>query len=333
MGHPAAAAARAIRHGLRDRFPSILAATLLVVPILIFAAAQPRPVQGDIPTLDHFTIESISSSPIAGHAFTVTATAYDQYGNKKTNYTGGATVSGNLGTSPGFPPAAGTDPSYGAFGSWVDGRSSADVIAYKAETPGTITVSDGTPTGTSNPFTVQPAALDRFILDPISSSPIAGHAFTVTATAYDQYGNKKTDYTGGATVSGNLGTSPGFPPAAGTDPSYGAFTNPWSGGSNSADVIAYKAETPGTITVSDGTPTGTSNPFTVQPAALDRFILDPISSSPIAGHAFTVTATAYDQYGNKKTNYTGGATVSGNLGTSPGFPAGRRHRPELWRLH
>jgi hypothetical protein len=278
--------------------------------------------------LASFTIGAISSPRTAGTPFTVTATAYDGYGNIKTDYTGGATVSSStLATSPGFPPAAGTPPSYGAFGSWTNGQSSAQVTAFKAEPAvnQSVTVSDGTPSGTSNPlFSVLPGPLDHFTIGAIGSPRTAGTPFTVTATAWDTYGNKKTDYAGGATISGTLATSPGFPPAAGTPPSYGAFpVGTWSTGSKSAQVTAFRAEPLAnqSVTVSDGTPSGTSNLFSVLPGPLDSFAVGAIGSPRTAGSAFTVNATAYDAYGNVKTNYGGGATVSSStLATSPGFP-------------
>jgi hypothetical protein len=47
------------------------------------------------------------------------------------------------------------------------------------------------------------AALGRFVFNPIGTQQ-TNHAFTVTITAYDSCGNVKTDYSGGATLTGNL---------------------------------------------------------------------------------------------------------------------------------
>ena len=179
-------------------------------------------------------------------------------------------------------------------------------------------------TNDSNLFDVVPGDLDRFLVASIPSSQTAGVAFDVTATAYDAYGNIKTNYLGGATVNGTLGSAPGFLASTSDDigPSYGLFSaGAWTSGMKTAQVTAYLVETGRTVTVSDSGKTGTSNAFDVVPGDLDRFLVASIPSSQTAGVAFDVTATAYDAYGNIKTNYLGGATVNGTLGSAPGFLA------------
>ena len=53
----------------------------------------------------------------------------------------------------------------------------------------------------SNTFTVNPGPLGSFTIGTISNQT-AGTPFSVTATAYDVYGNLKDDYAGGATLAG-----------------------------------------------------------------------------------------------------------------------------------
>ena len=77
--------------------------------------------------------------------------------------------------------------------------ASADVTAYKAESGGGVTATDGNATGTSNAFTVAPGQLDHFTIANIVGQ-VAGTAFNVTATAFDEWDNVKTDYAGGAAL-------------------------------------------------------------------------------------------------------------------------------------
>ncbi len=110
--------------------------------------------------LASFTVKDSAGLAIpnqtAGVAFTIKATAYDAWGNVKTNYGGGATVSGTLGKAFGITTGAGDDNDriYGAFGTWLNGVATASVTGFKAETGRTITVSHGTPSGTSSTFDV-----------------------------------------------------------------------------------------------------------------------------------------------------------------------------------
>ena len=111
--------------------------------------------------------------------------------------------------------------------------ASASVTAYKAESGRTVTATDGSAAGTSNSFTVAPGPLDKFTIASIAGQ-IAGTAFTVTATAYDEWDNVKTDYEGGATV-GGLNSAP-----SGTPPTYGAFGD-WASGVATASVTSINS--------------------------------------------------------------------------------------------
>jgi hypothetical protein len=97
----------------------------------------------------------------AGTAFNVDATAYDAWGNVKTNYGGGATVGASIATGLSTSPdctscASGASaPDYTAgFGTWTDGAATASVTAYAAETGRTVTVTDGSVDDDSNSFAV-----------------------------------------------------------------------------------------------------------------------------------------------------------------------------------
>ena len=166
----------------------------------------------------------------------------------------------------------------------------------------------------SQPSVAVSGTLGSFVLASIATPQVAGTKFTVSATAKDTCGNVMTTYPGGATLSGNIATSPGN-----NAPAYGPFS--WSGGVGAADVYAYATtsfsggsyQPDFSVTVTDGGVSKTSNAFAVTPGPLGSFTVGSISSPQTAGLAFTVNATAYDLYGNLKRDYGGGATLTGTI--------------------
>jgi hypothetical protein len=263
--------------------------------------------------LDHFTIGNIVDQ-VAGTAFNVTATAFDQFGNVKTDYAGGATLSGDLNNAP-----DGTVPTYGAFGAWTSGVATASVTAFKAESGRTVTATDSGKTGTSNTFTVAPGPLDHFTIDNVINQ-VAGTAFNVAATAFDEWDNVKTNYTGGATLSGNLSNSTRGCGTGGTSqcsPVYGSF-GAWTAGVASASVTAFKAEASRTVTATDTGKTGTSNTFSVGPnvptTPPTRFSTQPTLTQVNSVISPAVEVTVEDFWGNPRQ----GDSVSIALGANPG---------------
>jgi hypothetical protein len=249
---------------------------------------------GHAATLAGFDLAAITSQT-AGVAFGVSATAHDAYGNLMTGFNGPAALSG-LDASPGCaicnPAIAAASASHGAL-SWAAGTGTASVTAVDASAADTLTISAGL-VSDSRTFAVGPGALGGFAVATISSPKTAGSAFTVSATAYDLFGNLKDDYAGGATVSGTLGTSPGILNGSGTAPVYGPF-GAWTGGASTASVTGYRAETGRTVTVSDGTPSGTSNAFDVIHANASSIafavpsndVADPFAFAPITTEVST----------------------------------------------
>lgn len=100
--------------------------------------------------------------------------------------------------------------------------------------------------------TVGSAALGSFAFDPIGTQK-TGVAFTVTVTAFDTCGNKKTDYGGGATLSGNLTGVGAYPPLT-FQPNTGVAT---------ASVTPHSAQFSAKLHVQDGLVAADSNAFTV----------------------------------------------------------------------
>ena len=124
------------------------------------------------PTVDHFTIQTISSPQTINSPFQITITARDSAGNALPVYAGIPSLSTSVGTiMPG-----GT----GAFtgGTWV-GTVTLNQLAEDV----TISVSDGDATGTSNSFAVQPPP-PYMSLSSSSYSQMTGVPFDVTVTAF-----------------------------------------------------------------------------------------------------------------------------------------------------
>ena len=258
--------------------------------------------------LDHFTVSSVPQQT-AGTPFSVTVKAFDVCGNQKTNYGGGA-VLGGLGNAP-----SGQAPLYGTL-SFSGGAATSTVKPFLAGPNQTLTVTDGSAVTASNPFTVLPGPLSSFAVGSVADPQSAGTSFSLTATARDAWLNVKTNYAGGATLSGNLGTSTkgcGSGASSPCSPLYGAFA--FASGLGSASVTGYKAEAGRQLTVSDGSVLASSNTFTVNPGPLASLDFATIPTQS-AGIAFTITVTAADAYGNVKTNYAGSPTLGGNLGVT-----------------
>ena len=121
--------------------------------------------------------------------------------------------------------------------------------------PKSITVFSPTPGGgTSNAqtFTVNPATLNHFLIDPISSPQTAGNSFNIAITAQDAYNNTVTSF--GGTV--GLSTTAG----AISPTTSGLFIS----GVRTDGVTVTLAGTSKTISVDDGfSHTGTSGTFNV----------------------------------------------------------------------
>jgi len=314
------------RHALRDRLSAVGASATLVASLLVVAAIGAPTVLAAAP--DHFVV-SVSGDQVAGAPFDVTVTAEDASNVADPLYTGGAVLSG-LAASPGCgdcnPGLTGIAPDYGtAPSTWVDGVGTfTGVVAYNAEPGATVTATDDTAIGTSDPFAVSPAAdLAGFTIGSISSQ-IAGATTTVTVTAYDLYGNVNSNYDGTSTAAlSGLATSPG---CGGCNPliptsaaSYGSSS--WAAGVGSwTGATPFKADTLAQLTVTDSSASvsNTSNIFNVDNGTiLGGFTIDSVGTTHTAGGSFPVTIHAYDLYGNPKLDYTGGAVLDG-LATSPG---------------
>src|SRR3989449_2056564 len=124
----------------------------------------------------------------------------------------------------------------------------------------TITAANSGKTGTSNAFTVNAGALNKFAIGTISSPQAAGTPFSIAITAQDANSNTVTGFTGVVNLSTTAGT------IAPTSVTFVAGDN----GVHTQSVTVTQAGTGKTITATQGGATGTSNMFTVNAAAANK---------------------------------------------------------------
>ena len=256
------------------------------------------------------TFSLTTPSPSAGTAFTETITAFDQFGNTATGFTGSQCIAF---TGPGSSPAPVTNPLYPARGTcptgssavtFANGVANPSITLYKAGST-TLTATQGAITGSAS-FNVASGPLAVLsVANP--GTQMAGTAFNVAITGTDAYGNAfggiVTPTFSGPSKSPN-GTVPTYPQSV-------TFTN----GSATASVTLYDAQTT-TLKVAVGAVNGTSTNFTVNAGPFAGFTLS--TPTPTAGTPFNETITAGDAYGNGGAAFTGPQCVTfSGPGSSP----------------
>jgi len=255
--------------------------------------------------LDHFNV-AVGGAPmskVAGAAWLtptndVVVTAHDAYSNVVTSYVGSPVWSASC---------AGTLPAAQAF---VVGMSTflGNGFALNIVGAQTITMTDGTITGTSATITVNPGALASFTMTGYPASCTAGNAWTagVVVTAYDAYSNIKTDYAGDVYFT-STDTAAVLPYTSGAKYTFvaGIGTHTFVGAGFTLKTTASQ-----TITITNGTISQTSAAIAINPGALISFTMTGYLATCTAGTAWTtgvndVVVTAYDAYSNIKTDYAG----------------------------
>ena len=251
--------------------------------------------------LDRFSISNYPSSRTAGVPFsdTVFVVAYDSENNKKYDY-------------------------YGQV--WFSTSDAIDVLPYRVQNPYTFTIADsgrakfpgpsfilkragvnrtilatnGSVGQSSSPIRVSPAAINTFSMS-TGSTQTAGQAFYVNVdNANDLFGNLSS---GEITVSDSIGgrNSPDSIP-----PSYNPIVV--SGGTGrSLQTLTNAVPTMLKGVLVGGGARANTAMIQVQPGTLGRFNLARYPDVIVAGDMFpqAVVVTAYDLFGNLKTNYTG----------------------------
>ena len=217
---------------------------------------------------------ALATSQVSGAGFTGinTLTAQDVSGNTITNFSAGAnhiTVAANsplTGTVSGLDGAGNVLTAAGDFSSGVANLTALGMIYTGNTTTGTFTATTTSgvtgKTGTSGNVAIS-APVDHFLVEAAAGGNLgtqtAGVPFSVKITAQDAANNTVTGFNGTVDITSNRTCSAGCATTA-------AFT---AGVLTSQSVTLTQAGTLSTVTATDhaGTKTGTSNAFTVNPAA------------------------------------------------------------------
>ncbi len=239
----------------------------------------------------------------AGVTFSVTLTALDAYGNTATGYNGAAVSIDFTSTATAAPdstlPTIPTPQTLDFSATPGIATATGFILVNAGETP-TITATDGTISGISAAITVNPAAAASFnVTTSGGGTETAGVAFNVTLTALDTYGNTATGYNGAAVSIDFTSTATAAPdstlPTIPTPQTLDFSATPGIA-TATGFILVNAGETP-TITATDGTISGISAAITVN-AVIDHYTVTSAAYMQARGVAFTVTVTAYDQYGN-----------------------------------
>ncbi len=298
-------------------------------------------------TAAKLALTAVATTLAAGESDNLTITAFDTYGNTATAYAGSKslTFSGATAIGTNKPTVANSSETAIAFGtattiSFTAGIATTvtstknGVMKIYAAGKASVNVSDGT-ISTAAPLEVivSPLTATKLGLAAATTTPTVGEADNLTVTAQDTYGNTDPTYAGaksltyGGASASPAGNNPTVSDSSGNAVAFGSAT-PTSfsagvagvnGGANGV-MRLYKIGA-ATITVSDGTFSGTLATTTASTAT--KLILAVASTTPVPAVADNLTITAQDTYENTVTTYTGaknltfsGASLSPN-GTAP----------------
>ena len=257
--------------------------------------------------LDNFLVTGITDPTITGAAETATITARDQFNNTKTDYVGTITFTSDDGAA--VLPADYTylvgDAGVKTFTSAIQLRTTGSFYVRVNDTVLT------TKTGEQSAIDVGPSALESYTVTGISDPTVAGTQETPVVTAYDAYSNVKTDYVGTATFTSDDGAAvlPADYAYLVGDAGVKTFTN----GVEMRTTGDYYVRVNDTVLT---TKTGEQSAITVNPDALDHFVVSGISDPTDTDTAENVTVEAQDQFNNTKTDYVGTITFTSDDGSA-----------------
>lgn len=260
--------------------------------------AQSNPVLINSAETTHFSI-NMPSSVNAGQQFNITSiTALDEFGNVDTNYNGVRVVEYS---GPADSPL-GSTPVYTTAVNFTNGVSTTvlSTILVKAETTKLNITINGLE-GESDTFTVNPATATNLNVQ-APNSATAGISFNIASiTAYDQFGNVDTNYSG---LKNLIYSGPSNGPLTGS-PIYTTEANFNNGSAASLPTILVKKETVA-LTVTDSVISGTSDLINV--ASGEVSTLEYVSGNNQTARINTflpqpLVVQVKDAYGNPKNNY------------------------------
>jgi MYXO-CTERM domain-containing protein len=243
------------------------------------------------------------------HVPSIQVTARDPAGNQATGFTGMVTL--GIGNNPGGATLSGSLTQSAVSGVATFAGISLDKVGVGY----TLTAaSAGLPTATSGTFRVTPASATHvgFTVQPTSTP--AGDPITpaVKVTAFDQFDNVSTQYTGNITVA--IGANPGASTLSGT------LTVAAVSGVSTFSTLSLDRASPGyTLTASAASLTGdTSTMFEITPSNASRLVFTVQPTNSVAGVAFSpdLRVEARDTSGNLDVSFNG--MVSLSIGNNPG---------------
>jgi hypothetical protein len=249
----------------------------------------------------HFSVTAPASST-AGSAFTITVTALDAQGNVDTNYTG--TVHFTK-TDSGAGSALPSD--YTFTGADAGVRMFPNGVTLVTAGTQTVTATDTVTSSITGSANVNVAAANATHLSVVApAGATAGTSFNFTVTAFDQFNNTATGYTGTVHFSSTDGAA--ILPADYTFTGADTGSRQFSATLNTAGIQTIS----GTDTVTN-TITGTSNNISVSAGAATHFAVS-APASATAGSPFNFTVTALDASNNVATGYLGTAKFTSTDG-------------------
>jgi type II secretory pathway pseudopilin PulG len=269
-----------------------------------------------------FTVSNPGSQK-AGTSFGVTLTAYDAYGNLDSGLSGPQAVnfSGPL-TSPN-----GTSPTYPTSVTFSAGVGTASAIILTDVQSTTLTVTQGSATGSSTPFsvTVGTAATVAISPSPFAATTNGTTNVTLGFQLQDQFGNNTTS-TGTTRLTLSTPSSTDFFAtslgASGSLGGTGTVTFNNGAGTGTAYYGDEKAETE-TVSAVSGTTWGVASVI-VTAGTPTQIAFNPVSPGPgTAGSSIpNVAVQAEDRFGNIATTANGSVTVSIASGPRSTFNSG-----------
>nr|WP_319510454.1 MBG domain-containing protein [uncultured Draconibacterium sp.] len=296
--------------GVNGTFSALNSATFVITPAAI----------------DHFTVAGITDPHEAGETTSPTVTAYDQYDNVKYDYVGTITFSTDN-VSPNTDKPTELPTNYTFVSSDQGVKTFTNGVSLKEYGSAYyVKVNDVTTTsaeGQQNDISVYTAELNYYQIKALSNTAtypsdnnvIVGSDFSVLAELYDEFGNKKLDFTGDLDITFSTTASPS---PIGNTVALPTFSEPQTftqGEATIAGFILYNAQETPTITISETLTgsVGTTENIVVWPEELNNFLVQEAPSQNhsiggvrvTAGTPFSIKVTARDQYNNIKRDYDG----------------------------
>jgi hypothetical protein len=256
------------------------------------------------------TFSNVPASFLAGVPFAITVTAFDNFDNIATDFTGQVTL--------GLNATGGAILSGNTIITAVGGVANfANLSIDKVGNAFSFSATGGGLTGgTSGSFTVNPGPATDLVISAQPTSAVAAANITpaVTVTAHDNMGNVATGFTGQVCFVITNGTG-----AAGATLGGTTCVNAVAGVATFAALNIAKAGTAYTLTATAASLTGaTTAPFDIAAGAASELVYLVPPSSSFAGSAITpaVQVAAEDGHGNIVTSFTGNIAIA--IGTNPG---------------